>query len=166
MDVSPIPLPYGKSYHLFLSFCQEDEERAYSLLLKLEDKYQLKCLFHIRDFKPGVHVTENILDGIEKSMKIVYLVSQKFKESQLCKMEILYGIMAAHKQCENSLIPVLLESIEMPRELQTINYVDGTFGETDVACKIYNACLFGGEQFQLMYCFSFCVLCYFKVRFC
>lgn len=30
MDVSPIPLPYGKSYHLFLSFCQEDEERAYS----------------------------------------------------------------------------------------------------------------------------------------
>lgn len=147
MDVSPIPLPYGKGFHLFFSFCQEDEERAYSLLQKLEDKYQLKCLFHIRDFKPGVHVTENILNGIEKSMKIVYLVSQKFKESQLCKMEILYGIMASHKQCENSLIPVLLEPIEMPRELQTINYVDGTFNDTDIACKIYNACLFGGEYF-------------------
>lgn len=60
-------------------------------------------------------------------------------------MEILYGIMASHKQCENSLIPVLLEPIEMPRELQTINYVDGTFNDTDIACKIYNACLFGGE---------------------
>ncbi|XP_065939099.1 uncharacterized protein [Magallana gigas] len=146
MDVSPIPLPYGKGFHLFLSFCQEDEERAYSLLQKLEDKYQLKCLYHLRDFKPGVHVTENILDGIEKSMKIVYLVSQKFKESQLCKMEILYGIMASHKQCENSLIPVLLEPIEMPRELQTINYVDGTFNDTDIACKIYNACLFGANE--------------------
>lgn len=145
MDVSPIPLPYGKSFHLFLSFCHEDEGRAYSLLQKLEGEYQLKCLYHVRDFKPGVHVTENILDGIEKSMKIVYLVSQKFKESQLCKMEILYGIMASHKQCENSLIPVLLEPIEMPRELQTINYVDGTFKEIDIACKIYNACLFGGE---------------------
>lgn len=79
-------------------------------------------------------------------MKIVYLVSQKFKESQLCKMETLYGITASHKQCENSLIPVLLESIEMPRELQTINYVDGTLEGTDIASKIYNACLFGGTQ--------------------
>lgn len=146
MDLSPIPLPYGKTYHLFLSFCQEDEGIAYSLLHELESKYQLKCLYHLRDFKPGVHVTENILDGIEKSMKIVYLLSQKFKESQLCKMEILYGIMASHKQCENSLIPVLLEPIEMPRELQTINYVDGTLDGTDKACKIYKACLFGANE--------------------
>ncbi|XP_034308161.2 uncharacterized protein [Magallana gigas] len=146
MELSPIPLPYGKSYHLFLSFCQEDEEIAYSLLQELENSYQLKCLYHIRDFQPGVHVTENILDGIEKSMKIVYLVSQKFKESQLCKMETLYGITASHKQCENSLIPVLLESIEMPRELQTINYVDGTLEGTDIASKIYNACLFGANE--------------------
>nr|XP_034308130.1 uncharacterized protein LOC105328572 isoform X3 [Crassostrea gigas] len=146
MDLSPIPLPYGKTYHLFLSFCQEDEEIAFSLLQELENKYQLKCLYHLRDFKPGVHVTENILDGIEKSMKIVYLVSQKFKESQLCKMETLYGITASHKQCENSLIPVLLEPIEMPRELQTINYVDGTLDGTDKACKIYKACLFGANE--------------------
>lgn len=88
---------------------------------------------------------ENILDGIEKSMKIVYLVSNKFKESQLCKMEILYGIMASHKLCENNLIPVLLGSIEMPRELQTINYVDGTLEGTDIASKIYNALQFGGK---------------------
>lgn len=146
MELSPIPLPYGKTYHLFLSFCQEDEEIAYSLLQELEKSYQLKCLYHIRDFKPGVHVTENIWDGIERSMKIVYLVSQKFKESQLCKMETLYGITASHKQCENSLIPVLLEPIEMPRELQTINYVDGTLDGTAIACKIYNACLFGANE--------------------
>lgn len=157
MDLSPIPLPYGKTYHLFLSFCQEDEEIAFSLLQELENKYQLKCFYHLRDFKPGVHVTENILDGIEKSMKIVYLVSQKFKESHLCKMETLYGIMASHKQCENSLIPVLLEPIEMPRELQTINYVDGTLDGTDKACKIYKACLFGGTLFQPMHCLSYCV---------
>lgn len=71
MDLSPIPLPYGKTYHLFLSFCQEDEEIAFSLLQELENKYQLKCFYHLRDFKPGVHVTENILNGIEKSMKII-----------------------------------------------------------------------------------------------
>lgn len=145
MELSPIILPYGKSYHLFLSFCQEDEEIAYSLLQELENKYQLKYLYHLRDFKPGVHVMENILDGIEKSMKIVYLVSNKFKESQLCKMETLYGITASHKQCENSMIPILLESIEMPRELQTINYVDGTLEGTDIASRIYNAFQFGGK---------------------
>lgn len=151
MELSPISLPYGKIYHLFLSFCQEDEERVRSLLHELEDKYGLKCLYHIRDFRPGVAVTENILDGIEKSMKMVYFVSQKFKESEMCKMEVLYGIMASHKQCENSMIPILLESIEMPRELQTINYVDGTLEGTDVANKIYNACLFGGM-------FDFCII--------
>lgn len=165
-SISPIILPYGKSYHLFLSFCQEDEI-ANSLLQELENKYQLKCLYHLRDFKPGVHVMENILDGIEKSMKIVYLVSNKFKESQ-----ILYGIMASHKLCENSLIPVLLGSIEMPRELQTINYVDGTLEGTDIASKIYNALQFGGKvvvlysNFRLSYLTTsgnvlcLCVLCF------
>lgn len=150
MELSPIVLPYGKIYHVFLSFAQEDEERVFSLLQELEDKYHLRCLYHIRDFQPGLTITENILDGIEKSMKIAYFVSQKFKDSEMCKMEVLYGIMASHKQCENSMIPILLESIEMPRELQTINYVDGTLEGTDVASKIYNACLFGG---LFEYCF-------------
>lgn len=63
MELSTIALPYGKIYHLFLSFCQEDEERVHSLLHELEDKYALKCLYHIRDFRPGVAVTENILEN-------------------------------------------------------------------------------------------------------
>ena len=145
MDLPPpIILPYGKDYHLFMSFCKEDEERAFLLFKELEEKYNLKCLYHIRDFTPGVTVTDNILNGIEKSMKIVYLVSQKFKENFMCKTEMLYGIMASHKLCENSMIPVLLENIEMPRELQTINYVDATLEGIDVSEKIYKACLFGG----------------------
>lgn len=144
MDLSPINLPYGKIYHLFLSFCDDDEERVFSLLSELEDNYQLKCLYHKRDFQPGISVVENIMDGIEKSMNIVYFVSQEFKESPMCKKEVQYGIMATHKQCENSLIPVLLESTEMPRELQTLSYVDGTSKETNIASKVYKACLFGG----------------------
>ena len=140
----PIILPYGKEYHLFLSFCNEDEEIAFLLSTELEEKYNLKCLYHIRDFIPGVSVTENILNGIEKSMKIVYLISQKFKENFMCKEEILYGVMASHKQCENSMIPVLLEKIDMPRELQSINYVDATLEGIDVPKKIYEACVFGG----------------------
>lgn len=51
MELSTIALPYGKIYHLFLSFCQEDEERVHSLLHELEDKYALKCLYQIRDFR-------------------------------------------------------------------------------------------------------------------
>ena len=140
----PIALPYGKEYHLFLSFCNEDEEIAFPLLMELEEKYRLKCLYHIRDFIPGVSVTENILNGIEKSMKIVYLISQKSKENFMCKEEILYGITASHKQCENSMIPVLLEKIDMPRELQSINYVDATLERIAVPKKIFEACVFGG----------------------
>ncbi|XP_078341424.1 uncharacterized protein LOC111108645 [Crassostrea virginica] len=144
--IPPITLPYGKEYHLFLSFCNEDEEIAFPLLMELEEKYRLKCLYHIRDFIPGVSVTENILNGIEKSMKIVYLISQKFKENFMCKEEILYGITASHKQCENSMIPFLLEKIDMPRELQSINYVDATLEGIDVTKKIYEVCVFGATS--------------------
>lgn len=145
MDLPPpINLPYGKEYHLFMSFCKEDEKRAFRLFNELEEKYNLKCLYHLRDFIPGVTITENIHIGIEKSMKIVYLVSQKFKENVMCHTEMMYGIYASHKLCENSMIPVLLENIEMPRELQTINYVDATLEGVDVSEKIYKACLFGG----------------------
>lgn len=62
----------------------------------------------------------------------------------MCKMEVDFGITPAHKQRENSLIPVLLELTEMPRELQTLNYIDGTSKETNLASKVYDACLFGG----------------------
>ncbi|XP_062611581.1 toll-like receptor 6, partial [Saccostrea cucullata] len=143
MAVPKIPLPYGKRYHIFMSFCSEDQEIALPLIDNLENHYQLKCLNHIRDFVPGVSSVENILNGIENSMKIVYLVSKKFKDSQLCGLEILYGIKASHDQCENSMIPVLLEKTKMPRELETINYVNATITGTDIASKIYDACLFG-----------------------
>lgn len=84
------------------------------------------------------------MNGIDKSMNIVYFVSQEFKKSTMCKMEVDFGITPAHKQRENSLIPVLLELTEMPRELQTLNYIDGTSKETNLASKVYDACLFGG----------------------
>lgn len=159
MDVvPPINLPYGKEYHLFLSFCNEDEEKAFLLLKSLEETYKLKCLYHLRDFQAGMAVYENIVNGIEKSMKIVYLVSKEFKNSYLCRDEILYGITASQQQSENCMIPVLLEKTEMPRELQTINYVDATLDEVDVPKKIYEACLFGGMIQFLQIClflFSF-----------
>uniref|UniRef100_A0A8W8LJW9 TIR domain-containing protein n=1 Tax=Magallana gigas TaxID=29159 RepID=A0A8W8LJW9_MAGGI len=107
MELSTIALPYGKIYHLFLSFCQEDEERVRSLLHELEDK----------------------------SSKKVKCAKWKF-----------YTESWHHTKCENGMIPILLEPIEMPRELQTINYVDGTLEGTDVANKIYNACLFGTTE--------------------
>lgn len=144
MDLSPIHLPYGKIYHLFFSFCDDDEERVFSLLSELEDKYHLKCLYHKRDFQPGISIVKNIMNGIDKSMNIVYFVSQEFKKSTMCKKEVDFGITPAHKQRENSLIPVLLELTEMPRELQTLNYIDGTSKETNLASKVYDACLFGG----------------------
>lgn len=80
MDLSPIHLPYGKIYHLFFSFCDDDEERVFSLLSELEDKYHLKCLYHKRDFQPGISIVKNIMNGIDKSMNIVYFVSQEFKK--------------------------------------------------------------------------------------
>lgn len=84
-------------------------------------------------------------------MKIVYFVFQKFKESEMCKMEVLYGIMVLYKQCENSMILILLELIEMFWELQIINYVDGILEGIDVVNKIYNVCFFGGV-------FDFCII--------
>nr|XP_022297938.1 uncharacterized protein LOC111107184 isoform X2 [Crassostrea virginica] len=141
--VPPINLPYGKEYHLFLSFCNDDKEKALLFLESLEETYKLKCLYHLRDFQAGKTIFENILNGIETSMKIVYLVSKEFKNSYSCKTEILYGITASHQQSENCMIPVLLEKTEMPRELLTLNYVDATLDEVDVPKKIYEACLFG-----------------------
>ncbi|XP_061195242.1 uncharacterized protein LOC133203480 [Saccostrea echinata] len=150
MEVTQIPLPYGKSYHIFLSFCHEDEETAHSLLKNLEDHYKLRCLYHIRDFVPGVTSMDNILNGIENSMKIVYLISSRFKENETCKREISYGITASHKQCENTMIPVLLERIEMPRELETLNYIDATIQDIDIASKIYDACLFEAQDRSIL----------------
>lgn len=48
-------------------------------------------------------------------------------------MELWYYI-----KCENGMILILLELIEMFWELQIINYVDGILEGIDVVNKIYN----------------------------
>lgn len=117
MDLFFIYLFYGKIYYLFFFFCDDDEEWVFFLLSEFEDKYYLKCLYYKRDFQFGIFIVKNIMNGIDKSMNIVYFVFQEFKKSIMCKMEVDFGIILVYKQCENSLILVLLELIEMLREL-------------------------------------------------
>ncbi|XP_062615641.1 uncharacterized protein LOC134277324 [Saccostrea cucullata] len=139
-----VPLPYGKEYHIFLSYSSLDREYAFELIDSLQNRFGLKCLTY-EDTPAGGQVITNVINGMEKSMKIVYLVSNSFKESIMCQMEVANGIFAAHSSAQNCIIPVLLDA-PMPRELQTFNYIDARNKNLCVVEKIFHAFKYGASQ--------------------
>lgn len=65
-----LPLPNGKTYHVFLSYrgVESDCRWVQQLIDKLQ--YKLKCCNHIHDFKPGYNILENIENAITSSVKL------------------------------------------------------------------------------------------------
>lgn len=80
------------------------------------------CL-HERDFEAGLPITDNILDSVDRSKKIVIVVSKKYLESQWCTFEM---NLAYHRLVEarrNSFVIIVLEEIPANLRTKVLNYL-------------------------------------------
>ena len=86
--------------------------------LETEGRYRL-CL-HQRDWPAGREISENIVESIEASRKVIVVLSNNFAHSQWCRMEL---EMANHRRLSNwhnSLVLVLLETISPENQNATL----------------------------------------------
>ncbi|KAK3098380.1 hypothetical protein FSP39_018964 [Pinctada imbricata] len=144
----PVPLPEGKSYHLFVSHRGDDSAEVWDIIRELEQRFKIRCLYADRDFQPGKDITDNIKEGINKSMKTMLVISPGYLDSGYCWFELKVAFQTSVMQRQNSLIPVILRSFdgELPSALSHLTYID-CMKEPDVPARILDA-LQDNETFQ------------------
>ncbi|XP_069508853.1 toll-like receptor 2 [Ambystoma mexicanum] len=89
--------PKSYIYHAFVSYSSSDADWVRSQLLnRLENcspPYSI-CI-HERDFLPGKWIIDNIIENIEKSRKVIFVLSHSFVNSEWCNYELYF----AHHRC-------------------------------------------------------------------
>lgn len=88
-SIQPPILPIDKEYHIFISYktISPDRQTAYRIDTFLRRK-GYKCCLHEREFLPGATIVENIVKSIERSIKVIFLLSENSKESEWCQYEL------------------------------------------------------------------------------
>ena len=90
------------------------------LLPRLETEGRYRLCLHQRDWPIGREISENIVESIEASRKVIVVLSNNFAQSQWCRMEL---EMANHRRLSNwrnSLVLVLLETISPENQTATL----------------------------------------------
>ncbi|XP_019616739.1 PREDICTED: toll-like receptor 6 [Branchiostoma belcheri] len=107
------PLGKRKIYHAFISYNGRDSKWVTRRLVpKLEqEEPRLKLCIHERDFTGGVSIVENIITNIQKSRKVVCLVTRNFLKSGWCREEFHLAQMGLFEDGNDVLILVLLDNI-------------------------------------------------------
>lgn len=147
---SPIlyELPPGKKYHLFIAHSAIDGQQALKICKELESRFLLKCMFFDRDFMPAKRIDENIQQEMEKSVKVLLLLSPDFLNSHWCDMEARLAVqMSFDRSSDLRIIPVLLRDLDpdndLPPFLKPYVCIDAR-KEYDCTAKIHEAFYYTG----------------------
>ncbi|KAK6187431.1 hypothetical protein SNE40_005462 [Patella caerulea] len=126
----------GYDYDFFIVYSNRDENWVkFSLLYHLEIIRNFKGLIHIRDFKPGKTILENIEEAIRHSYKVILYITGNFTESDWCNHEAQTAISRAlTKREKGSIIPIREGMTTVPNFLSNLSNIciEGVIPETDL----------------------------------
>ncbi|KAJ6651350.1 hypothetical protein lerEdw1_021049 [Lerista edwardsae] len=85
------PRPFA--YHAFISYSSSDAEWVRrELLQRLEAASPpFRVCIHERDFTPGRWIIDNIIENIESSRKVIFVLSRSFVDSEWCNYELYFA---------------------------------------------------------------------------
>lgn len=109
-----------ESPQIFISYSHANTEFATQLARDLEGKGYSVWLDRT-DIKTGSHWDDEIVKGLDASPVFMVLLSKASTASQNVKDEIGYAI-----DHDKQIVPILLESCEIPFRLRRVQYVDFT----------------------------------------
>ena len=80
----------NEHYHAFIAH-NHDHDRSWVIervLPKAEKDWGLHMCIGYRDFVPGIAITENVVNAIDRSRKVILVVTTAFAESEWCEFEM------------------------------------------------------------------------------
>ncbi|KAK3550539.1 hypothetical protein QTP70_000016 [Hemibagrus guttatus] len=102
------------TFHAFISYSQSDADWVRDELLPcLEDsKPPYRLCIHERDFLPGKWIIDNIIENIENSRKVIFVLSRHFVNSEWCNYELYFAQQRAMGKNFSDVILVVKEPID------------------------------------------------------
>ncbi|XP_068110906.1 toll-like receptor 2 [Hyperolius riggenbachi] len=113
------------AYHAFISYSNSDADWVRGVLLPhLEtSKPPYRVCIHERDFQPGKWIIDNIIESIENSRKIIFVLSHNFINSEWCNYELYFAHQRAIGHAFEDIILVVKESVsikELPKRFHRL----------------------------------------------
>ncbi|WAR25946.1 TLR1-like protein [Mya arenaria] len=126
-------LPREKDYHVFVCHVNENVHEVRTIVTNLE-KGGVKCCYDERDFTAGRSILENMLEKINESVHMLFVLSEDFSKSRFAKHELEEAI---HQQIREdfSIIPLKIEPCDVPQILKNKTYIDC---ENDDITKVHH----------------------------
>ncbi|KAM4014426.1 toll-like receptor 2 isoform 1-T3 [Anomaloglossus baeobatrachus] len=103
------------AYHAFISYSYSDADWVRGVLLpRLENSSPpYRVCIHERDFLPGKWIIDNIIENIENSRKIIFVLSHNFVNSEWCNYELYFAHQRAIGHAFEDVILVVKEDVSM-----------------------------------------------------
>ncbi|CAC5384592.1 unnamed protein product [Mytilus coruscus] len=99
-------------FDAFVVYCDSDRQWVHNNLIKrLEDK-GLKICIHHRDFEVGEPIINNIEKFMNKSWKIIVVMSNDFAKSEWCQWEVNLAVERRRRQGMNALVLIMYRQID------------------------------------------------------
>ncbi|XP_074509159.1 toll-like receptor 18 [Sebastes fasciatus] len=102
------------SYHAFISYSHFDSDWVRDQLLPCleNNRNSYRLCIHERDFMPGRWIIDNIIENIESSRKVVFVLSRHFINSEWCNYELYFAQQRAVGKTFNDVILVVKEPLD------------------------------------------------------
>lgn len=106
--------PDAFKYHAFISYSHSDADWVRNELLPcLENsRNPYRLCIHERDFMPGKWIIDNIIDNIETSRKVIFVLSRHFVNSDWCNYELYFAQQKAMGKTFSDVILVVKEPMD------------------------------------------------------
>ncbi|CAG2193667.1 unnamed protein product [Mytilus edulis] len=100
-------------YHAFVVYCDADREWVHNVFLqRMESEEGIKLCIHQRDFDIGKNITGNIDKYLEKSWKVVVVMSNDFAKSEWCQWEVDVVQERRRLQGKDAFLLIMLKTID------------------------------------------------------
>ncbi|XP_016343513.1 toll-like receptor 2 [Sinocyclocheilus anshuiensis] len=102
------------TFHAFISYSHADADWVRNQLLPcLENsKPPYRLCIHERDFTPGKWIIDNIIENIEDSRKVIFVLSRNFVNSEWCNYELYFAQQRAIGKTFSDVILIVKEPID------------------------------------------------------
>ncbi|KAM7382906.1 hypothetical protein PAMP_002601 [Pampus punctatissimus] len=102
------------TYHAFISYSHSDADwvRLHLLPCLENNRSPYRLCIHERDFMPGKWIIDNIIENIESSRKVIFVLSRNFVNSEWCNYELYFAQQRAMGKTFSDIILVVKEAID------------------------------------------------------
>ncbi|CAC5420896.1 unnamed protein product [Mytilus coruscus] len=108
-------------YHAFVLYCDADREWVHNVFLrKMEKDEGIKLCIHQRDFDIGKPITRNIDKYLQKSWKVVVVMSNNFAKSEWCQWEVDVVQERRRRQGKGVFLLIMLKTINSKHMTSTL----------------------------------------------